>query len=115
MADARATISGFVEALTDSEQAAATRSTFREKYPDSFWVDFGAQRSMPASCENFVVVMRPFWTCTAIQTRRVRQQTLPTLSHSVFRHDTAVCVQSRALNARNCCCTQCIIKHMETS
>lgn len=46
MADARATISGFVEALTDSEQAAAARSTFREKYPDSFWVDFGALRSM---------------------------------------------------------------------
>ena len=45
MADARATISGFVEALTDSEQAAAARSTFREKYPDSFWVDFGALRS----------------------------------------------------------------------
>lgn len=46
MADARATISGFVEALTDSEQAAAARSTFREKYPDSFWVDFGALRCM---------------------------------------------------------------------
>ena len=45
MADARATISGFVEALTDSEQAAAARSKFREKYPDSFWVDFGALRS----------------------------------------------------------------------
>ena len=42
MADARVSISGSVEALGNSDQAAAARSTFRKKYPDSFWVDFGA-------------------------------------------------------------------------
>ncbi|KAK9830960.1 hypothetical protein WJX81_003065 [Elliptochloris bilobata] len=41
MADARATISGSVEALGDAEEAAAARKTFLAKYPDSFWVDFG--------------------------------------------------------------------------
>ena len=49
MADARTTISGFVEALSDSDQAAAARSIFREKYPNSFWVDFGALRNMSAT------------------------------------------------------------------
>ena len=53
MAEARATISGFVEALSDSDQAAAARSTFREKYPDSFWVDFGALRNLYATCDSF--------------------------------------------------------------
>jgi hypothetical protein len=42
MADARATISGRVEALSGDEEASAARKIFTAKYPNSFWVDFGA-------------------------------------------------------------------------
>lgn len=42
MADARATISGRVEAMGDAGEVAAARKVFLAKYPDSFWVDFGA-------------------------------------------------------------------------
>jgi hypothetical protein len=44
MADARATISGRVEALSGDEEASAARKVFTAKYPNSFWVDFGAPR-----------------------------------------------------------------------